>query len=115
MKVNLVYLIIGLVISALIAFGFYSFYDGNNKMLLVIGSMIFLSVTLTLSFAVKIKERPRSTTLIRTVSGIMFFIGLIANIVFSLVVFNKDWYIILIGLILMIYSLILYTLVKSKQ
>jgi hypothetical protein len=115
MKVNLVYVIIGLAISALIAFGFYSFHEGSNKMLLVIGSMIFMSITLTLSFAVKINERPRSTVLIRTVSGIMFFVGLVANISFSLIKFEKDWYIIIIGLILLIYCLILYTLVRSKQ
>lgn len=115
MKVNIVYVLIALALSALIAFGFYSFYEGENQSLLVIGSMVFMCLTLIMSLAVEIKNRTRITALLKTVSGIMFFVGLIINIVFSFINFSKDWYIIIIGLILMIYCLIVYSLLKSKQ
>jgi hypothetical protein len=115
MKVNIVYLIIGLAISALIAFGFYSFYEGNNKNLLVFGCMIFLSISLIFTVSIEIKNRTRITALIRTVSGIMFFVGLLTNLIFSFTTFKPEWYIIILGLILMIYSLIFYSLIKSKQ
>ena len=115
MKVNLVYLIIGLAISAFIAFGFYSFYQGNNKNLLVFGSMIFLSISLIPTIAIEINNRTRITALIRTVSGIMFFVGLLTNLIFSFTAFKLEWYIIILGLILMIYCLIFYSLIKSKQ
>jgi hypothetical protein len=115
MKINFIYFLIALAISGLIAFGFYSFYEGDNKILLVTSSLIFLSLTLMLSLAVTIKDRTRVTVLVRTVSGIMFFVGLITNLIFSFFEFNKDWYIIIIGLILIIYSLVVYSLLKSKQ
>jgi len=115
MKVNSVYLIIALAISALISFGFYSFYEGVNKTILVAGNMIFLSLTIIPSLAIEIKDRARTTTLIKIVSGIMFFCGLLANLFFSFTAIRKDWYIIIIGLILMIYCLIVYSLLRSKQ
>jgi hypothetical protein len=115
MKVNIVYLIIGLAISALIAFGFYSFYEGSNKNILVFGSMIFLSISLIPTIAIEINNRTRITALIRTVSGIMFFVGLLTNLIFSFTAFKQEWYIIILGLILMIYCMIIYSLIRSKQ
>jgi hypothetical protein len=106
MKANFVYVVIALAISALITYGFYSFYEGDNKILLTAGSMIFLSVTLLFSFALKFKERARTTVLVRTVSGIMSGVVLITN---------RDVYIIICGLLLLIYSLILYSIVRAKQ
>jgi len=42
MKINLVQTIIGIAVSALIAYGLYHFHDGENQMLLSIGSFVFL-------------------------------------------------------------------------
>ncbi len=69
MKINFVQTIIAIAVSALIAYGLYHFHNGENQMLISIGSLVFLSVTLALSIGVNF-EQPRTTTNIRVVSGI---------------------------------------------
>ncbi|HKK42325.1 MAG TPA: hypothetical protein VJ963_07950 [Bacteroidales bacterium] len=115
MKINIVYSFIALAISGLIAYGFYSFYDGDNRSLLIIACFLLLFISLFMALSVKLKGYSRTTSLLRVISGIMFGIFLITNIIFSLTSLNKDWYIIICGLMLLIYTIIVYSLVRAKQ
>ena len=83
MKINLVQTIIAIAVSGLIAYGLYNFHDGENQILLSVGSFVFLSVTLALSIGVSF-EQSRTTTNIRVVSGIFFAVALISNLIFQL-------------------------------
>lgn len=114
MKFNFVQTIIALAVSLLIAYGFYSFHDSENKLLLSLGSFVFLSVTLTLSLAVNF-EQSRTTTNIRVVSVIFFIVALISNLIFSFLIFSEPSYIITNGILLLIYVLIAYSINRAKQ
>lgn len=114
MKINFVQTIIAIAVSALIAYGLYSFHDGTNQMLLSIGSFLFLSVTLALSIGVNF-EQSRTTTNIRVVSGIFFAIALISNLIFTFISFSVPSYIIINGILLLVFILIAYSINRAKQ
>ena len=114
MKLNIVLAIIALCISILIAYGFYSFGNDNNKLLLSTGSFIALAVTLIVSISVDF-DLPRTNINIKIVSGIFFLILLISNLIFSFCSFTTPTYIVVNGILLLIYLLITYSIHKSKQ
>lgn len=114
MKVNLVQTIIAIAVSGLIAYGLYNFHDSENKILLSVGSFVFLSVTLALSIGVNF-EQSRTTTNIRVVSGIFFAVALISNLIFNFLSFSEPSYIITNGILLLIYVLIAYSINRAKQ
>lgn len=114
MKINFVQTIIAIAVSALIAYGLYHYHNNENQMLLGIGSFVFLSVTLALSIGVNF-EQPRTTTNIRVVSGIFFAVALISNLIFNFLSFSKASYVITNGILILIYSLIAYSINKAKQ
>ena len=114
MNFNLIKTIISISISGLIAYGLYSFHSEKNREVLAIGSFISFAITLLFSLAITFKF-PRTTTLIRTVSFIFFFLALVSNLIFYFTSFNQDAYIIINGILLLIYALIIYTVQKAKQ
>ena len=114
MKINSIKAVIAFCISGLIAYGFYSFHKTDMKLLLSIGSFVFLSLTLIFALSISFAF-PRTTIMIRTVSGIFFAIALIGNLIFSFVNFTLPFYVIINGLALMIYILIAYIVGKAKQ
>ncbi len=114
MKINFVQTFIAIAVSLLIAYGFYTFHLGENRLLLSVGSFVFLAVTLILSIGVGF-ELPRTTTNIRVVSGIFFIIALVSNIVFSFINFSTAVYVIINGILLLVFVLIVYSINKAKQ
>lgn len=114
MKIDLIKALIAFAISGLIAFGFYTFSSDLNRDLLTIGSLIFLSVTLIFSISIS-NNLPRTTTLIRITSIIFFIIALISNLLFLFIKFSQEVYIIVNGIMLLIYGLISYSIAKAKQ
>jgi len=114
MKVNFVQTIIAIAVSLLIAYGLYSFHDSENKILLSAGSFVFLAVTLILTIGTSF-ELPRTTTNVRVVSGIFFAIALISNLVFTFLNFSIPSYIIINGILLLVFILIAYSINKAKQ
>lgn len=114
MKINFVQTLIAIAVSALIAYGLYHFNNGENQILLSIGSFVFLSVTLALSIGVNF-EQPRTTTNIRIVSGIFFAVALISNLIFNLLNFSGPSYVITNGILILIYVLIAYSINRAKQ
>jgi len=114
MKIKFVQTIIAIALSALITYGLYNFHNGENQILLSIGSFVFLSVTLVLSIGVDF-EKSRTTTNIRTVSGIFFTVALISNLIFNFISFSEPSYIIINGILLLIYLFMIYSIYRAKQ
>ena len=114
MKINFVQTIIAIALSLLIAYGLYSFHESENKILLSVGSFVFLAVTLILTIGSSF-ELPRTTTNVRVVSGIFFVIALITNLAFTFLNFSVPNYIIINGILLLVFILITYSINKTKQ
>ena len=114
MKLNFVPTLIAISISSLIDFGLFSIHDNENKFLLSVGSLVFLAVTLIIAIGVDF-EQPRTTANLRVVSGIFFLIAIISNVFFSFIVFSPSSYIITNGLLLLIFILITYSIIKAEQ
>ncbi len=114
MKVNFVQTIIAIAVSLLIAYGLYSFHDIENTMLLFAGSFVFLAATLVMTIGTSFKF-PRTTTNIRVVSGIFFAVALISNLIFTFINFSVPSYVIINGILLLVFILIAYSINKAKQ
>lgn len=114
MKVNFIKSVIALAISGLIAYGFYSFHNSENKLLLCLGAFLFTAVTTLMSIGISF-GLPRTTTMVRTVSGIFFVVALLSSLIFSFTDFSKQLYIIVNGILFLIYVLVSYSISKAKQ
>ena len=114
MKLNFVQTIIAIAVSLLIAYGLYSFHHSENKVLLSLGSFVFLATTLVITIGVNF-EQSRTTTNVRVVSGIFFVISLASNLIFSFFTFSTLSYVITNGILLLIFVLIAYSINKAKQ
>ena len=114
MKVNFVQTIIAIAVSLLIAYGLYSFHDSENKILLSAGSFVFLATALVMTIGASF-ELPRTTTNIRVVSGIFFAIALISNLIFAFINFSVPSYVIINGILLLVFILIVYSINRAKQ
>lgn len=114
MKINIIPTIICLAISGLFGYGFYNFYNGESKEVLSSGSFVLLALTLIFTIGVNF-ELPRTTTNIKTVSGLFFIVFLISNLIFSFYSFKTPLYVITNGILLMTYALIIYSIGKARQ
>lgn len=114
MKVKFIPALVAVLISALIAYGLWNFHNFDNKILLSVGGFVFCAVTLFCAFGVNF-ELPRTTTNIRFLSITFFVIALISNLIFCFVNFAVPFYIILNGILLLIFILIVYSITKAKM
>jgi len=114
MRINFAQTIIAIALSLLIAYGLYSFHCSENKILLCAGSFVFLAVTLIITIGASF-ELPRTTTNVKVVSGIFFTIALIINLIFTFISFSVPSYIIINGILLLVYLLIAYSIKRAKQ
>jgi hypothetical protein len=114
MKIDIIKTLIAIAVSALIAYGFYSFHNTENTQLLTLIVFIELFITSFLVLGLRF-ELNRTTIHVRTVSTIFFFVFLIINILFSFFSFSIPVYIILNGLLFLTNILIVYSLLKAKQ
>lgn len=114
MKFNLLKFLVSIGVSVLIAYGFYSLYDGEGKLLLGVGSLLFLSSTLTLSLAASFKQA-RTTTMARTTSAFFFMLAFIINLLFALIGFSAELYVIANGIGYLFFIWLIYSISKAKQ
>jgi hypothetical protein len=114
MKINFVQTIIAIAVSLLIAYGLYSFHSSENKILLSAGSFVFLATALVMTIGASF-ELPRTTTNIKVVSGIFFVIALISNLIFTFINFSVPSYVIINGILFLVFILIAYSINKAKQ
>jgi hypothetical protein len=114
MKVNIVQTIIAILISTLFAYGFYNFSLTENKIVLSIGSFIFLGITSTISFGCSF-ELSRTNTNIKTLAILFFFIALLSNILFTLLFFSVPAYVLINGILFLIFMLTTYSVYRAQQ
>lgn len=114
MRFDFIQTAIALSISILIAYGFYNFCIPQNIIVVSIGSFIFFGLSLVFTLGVRF-ELPRTTAIVKTLSGIFFFVGLLSNFIFSIIGFSDSTYIIFNGILLLIYISIAYAIVLAKQ
>jgi hypothetical protein len=114
MKINFVQTSIAIMISLLIAYGFYSFHDSENKILLSVGSFLFLSTTLTLTIGT-IFDQSRTTVNIQVLSGIFFTIALIINMIFAVTNFSIPSFIITNAILLLVFILLVFSIYKASK
>ena len=113
MKINFLKSILALAISLLMSYGLFSFKVSENKILLSVGSFIYFAITLITLFSLSF-EQPRTTTNIKVISIIFFILGFISNVIFTFINFAIPIYIVLNGILLLLFILIAYT-IKSKN
>jgi hypothetical protein len=115
MKVNFVMLIVALAIAVLIAFGFYSGNKGETYVwLITIASGIMGFIALSGTFAVSFEGRG-STGNVRVVSILFFIAYIISNFIFSFFKLIPAPYIIINGILFLLYILIMYGIIKALR
>jgi hypothetical protein len=116
MKINIITLLIAFVLAVLAAYGFYTTNSEEGYVLvLTFGAGLTLFITLAGTIAVGTKGGQGGAANIRIVSGIFFLATLIEQIVFSLVPLSLPPYIIVTGVLMLIYLLIVYGIGKALR
>lgn len=114
MKVNPVQFLISLTISALIGYAFYSFSKEINQLVLGLGA--FVTSFFTGVFLLAIGHSNAKIRLnISTLSTVFFLLFLILNATFAF--FGSDItnvYVVVMGLLLLIYTAIVYSIGKAS-
>lgn len=112
MKVNIFTLIVALIVGGLLFYGFYTM--AGSYCLPILGAVLctlFLVVTMSIS----LPGYPRSSTMFKTLSGILFLLLLIADIIFFRMTVPISVFVITNGLIAAIGATGLHHIYKSKQ
>ncbi len=115
MKINIVPTIIALAISALIAYALYVLCKTDGQeLLLAIGGGIATFIPLATTLGVRF-EQSRTSVNIATLGGVFTGIMLICCFIFALVRFATPVFIIVAGLLTLIFIIIVYGIAKAKQ
>jgi hypothetical protein len=115
MKIDPVMLIVSLSISALIAFGFYTANQGEIYLwLITIGSAFLCFITLSGILAVSFDVKGGSGNY-KIVSALFFIITLISNIIFNFLNFTLAPYIIINGILFLLFITIEYAIIKALR
>ena len=113
MKINIVMLAITFGIAALAAFGFYSGNSGDHRILFTIGSGLSFFIALGGVFAL---SSPHGGIAKIKVTSILFFIALLVeHLIFSFTVIRLAPYVIITGILLLLYVLICYAVIKALK
>jgi hypothetical protein len=113
MKINFFKVVITFFISLLLSYALYNIQDNVNKTLLSLGSFILFISTLLVAICIDFEDK-RKTTNLKILGGLFFLVFLSINIFFGLINFNISTYITLNGIILLLFLLVTYNLIKAK-
>ena len=115
MKINAFPAILAAAISALLAYGLYSFCKTpGQELLLAIGGFVCFFLTLSVGVAVRFEEG-RTSTNTAVLGWFFFFIMLISHVVFTFILFATPVYIIINGVLLLASLGVIYAVAKAKQ
>lgn len=115
MKVNVVPVIIAVTASVLFAYALYSMCKTQGQeTLLAIGGFVCLFLTLALGVAVRF-EQGRTSANTAVLGWVFFFLLLISHFIFAFVQFTTPLYIIINGILLLIFIGVTYSIAKAKQ
>ncbi len=115
MKVNLVPTIIALAISALIGYALYALCKTEGQeLLLAIGGGIVTFIPLATALGFRF-EQPRTSGNIAALGGVFTVIMLICCFVYAFVQFTPPAFIIVAGILLLVFIMIVYAIARAKQ
>lgn len=115
MKFNVFLTIASVLIAALIAYGFYAANEGEHLvMLLAAGSGISLAISLTGVLGISTKGRTGGAN-IKALSLIFFMLFFVSHLIFGFTAVKVAPYVIINGIIFIIYSICVYGIIKSRQ
>jgi hypothetical protein len=119
MKINTFTFVIAFLISLLIFYSFYALNFGAQKseefkLLTSIISFIFSLTTLVMSFGISY-ESNRTGMVIRSFSIFYFIFGLACLIILKFFLLTTPLFIILSGIMILIYTLIVYSVYRANQ
>jgi hypothetical protein len=113
MKINPVMLIVSLAASGLIAFGFYTANRGEVYCwLITVGSGFLCFITLSGILAVGFDIRG-GTGNYKIVAALFFILALISNIIFNFLNFIVAPYIIINGILFLLFIIIEYAIIRA--
>jgi hypothetical protein len=115
MKVNGIFLLIAFAIAALAGYGFYAANSAETDIPLVnaLGGGIALFITLGGAIAVRSEDEGGRTMNFAVSSWVFFVLLLIEQIVFCFVPFSLPPYVIVTGVLTLVYVLIAYAIGKG--
>lgn len=115
MKFSIIPALIAVALSALVAFGMYNwcrYQDMNLLIAIVVGSSMALTFGLSLGISFVDKRKSINT---KVVSSIFAFLVVITNIIFCcLSTFSASAYLIITGVLILIWLLVVYGIVKAS-
>lgn len=115
MKPNIFLIVVSVLIAALSGYGFYAANSGEAFCLLLsFGSGLTFATTLSGTLGIRPKERAGNVNF-KIVSAIFFVLFLISNLLFGFIGMRVAPYIIVNGIILLIYAIIEYGIIKSNE
>jgi hypothetical protein len=115
MKVNVVFALIAFAIASLIGYGFFAANSGEPYQLFkAIYGGVTLFIPLAGIFAVSAGGRGGKVHT-KVVSMLFFIAVLVAQLIFNFVVFRLAPYIIITGILLLVYVLICYAVARTGE
>ncbi len=115
MRIDVVKTVLAIVLSTLLAYAFYSISSYESKrLLLAIVSFVELSVLTVASLGIKLKETRTSWVLMAWTVAVCI-VACAMNLVFSFFDFNIPTFVILNGLLVIIYLLVYSCVYKAHQ
>jgi hypothetical protein len=117
MKINVIALMIAFAIAGLAGYGLYAANNAEADVPLAnaLGGGIALFITLAGTVAVSGKDGGETAVNIRLTSGIFFILLLVEQIIFCFVSFRLAPYIVVTGILTLIYVLAAYSVRKALQ
>lgn len=114
MKINPISTIIAACISAFIAYAFYCWAPEDAQHVNCICSAIWSAVTLFGALGISYKESRLSAN-VKVLSYVFFVVLLVANIIIAVSRAGNPTYVIVLGILLLIYVLIAYAINKATN
>ena len=115
MKVDFVKSIIAFAISALLAYACYEICDFERvQWVVTIGALLSLGTPLMLILGISAKQE-RSSVMLKALSWVIFIVELLSNGIFIFFDFNIPLYVIVNGLILIVFLLIYNSTYQTKM
>jgi hypothetical protein len=115
MKLDVVKSLIAVAISALLAYACYEICDYEHiKWLITIGALVTICTPFMLAIGVS-SQQERSSVMLKTLSWAFLIIEIVSNGVFAFFDFNVPVYVIINGLILLIFALIYNSIYSTKM
>jgi hypothetical protein len=115
MKINVFLIIICVAIAGLLTFGFFQATKGETyRILFTIGAFLSFFTTLGGLLAWKTPDGGSATN-VKIVSVLFFIVLLIEHIIFSIAGINLTAYVIITGIILILFVLIFYLILRALR